>query len=228
MQRILVTGGSQGIGLAIVEKFLAEGYQVDTCAREPDRLPAQVRAHPNLSVHQADLSIPVEAESLARRILAAGAAPDVLVHNAGVFAPGHIINEPAGQLEGQLAGNVGSAYHLTRGLLPAMLARQTGYIFTMCSVASIKGYPAGGSYTISKHALLGLTRELREELKSTPIRVTAVLPGAVYTPAWAGAGLPESRFIPAADIADLIFALAQTSPSTVVEELLVRPQLGDI
>jgi NADP-dependent 3-hydroxy acid dehydrogenase YdfG len=89
-------------------------------------------------------------------------------------------------------------------------------------------YVNGGSYCITKFALLGFTKVLRAELISTPIRVTAILPGAVETPSWESAGLPSERFIPPADIANAVWACYQMAPSTVVEELVVRPLLGDI
>ncbi|MEY4647142.1 MAG: hypothetical protein RIQ98_978, partial [Bacteroidota bacterium] len=66
------------------------------------------------------------------------------------------------------------------------------------------------------------------ELKTQGIKVTAILPGATLTPSWDGVELPESRFIPADDVAKTIYSAYQMSPSTVLEEILIRPQLGDI
>ncbi|MBL7876963.1 MAG: SDR family NAD(P)-dependent oxidoreductase, partial [Cyclobacteriaceae bacterium] len=104
----------------------------------------------------------------------------------------------------------------------------SGHIFNICSIASIKAYPNGGSYAISKFALLGFSKVLREELKEHGIRVTAVLPGATKTASWAGSTLPDSRFIKPEDVAETIFSAYSLSPNAVVEELLIRPQLGDI
>jgi short-subunit dehydrogenase len=127
-----------------------------------------------------------------------------------------------------LATNVHSAYHLTRLLLPDMMTRQTGHIFNICSTASIMPYTNGGSYCISKFALYGMTQVLREELKPHGIKVTAVLPGATLTASWEGTDLPESRFMKAEDIAKTILGAYQLSANTVIEEILLRPQLGDI
>jgi short-subunit dehydrogenase len=123
---------------------------------------------------------------------------------------------------------VESAYTLTRALLPEMVAARAGHIINMCSTASITAYTNGGSYCITKFALLGFSRVLREELKHHNIRVTQVLPGATLTASWEGVDLPAERFIDAGGLAELIFAIVQARPGTVVEELLVRPQLGDI
>ncbi|HRP16763.1 MAG TPA: short-chain dehydrogenase, partial [Ginsengibacter sp.] len=66
------------------------------------------------------------------------------------------------------------------------------------------------------------------EMKPHNIKVTAVYPGAVYTDSWSGSGLPESRFICSEDVAELIFAASQLSPSACMEEIIIRPQEGDI
>jgi short-subunit dehydrogenase len=103
-----------------------------------------------------------------------------------------------------------------------------GHVFNMCSIASIKAYPNGGSYAISKFALLGFSKVLREELKEFNVRVTAVLPGATRTASWDGVDLPEDRFMRAEDVAETVFSAYSISERSVVEEIIIRPQLGDI
>ena len=109
-----------------------------------------------------------------------------------------------------------------------MIQRREGHIFTMCSTASIMAYPNGGSYCIAKFALYGMTKVLREELKEHGLRVTAILPGATLTASWEGADLPAERFIRPDDVAEAVFGAWSLSPQAVIEELLIRPQLGDI
>jgi hypothetical protein len=98
----------------------------------------------------------------------------------------------------------------------------------MCSIASTKAYANGGSYAVTKFALLGLSKCLREELKEFGIRVTAVMPGATKTQSWDGVKLPDERFMKTEDVADMIFASYSISARSVVEEIIIRPQLGDI
>ena len=81
---------------------------------------------------------------------------------------------------------------------------------------------------ISKFAMLGLSKVLREELKEVGVRVTAVLPGATRTASWDGVDLPDERFMKVEDVAETIFAAHALSKRSVVEEILIRPQLGDI
>ena len=151
-----------------------------------------------------------------------------LVNNAGVFLPGLISEEDDGLLEQQIETNLNRAYYLTRALLPLMLPQQRGDIFNMCSIASKIAYPNGGSYSISKFALLGFSKVLREELKDKGIRVSAILPGATWSNSWAGVDLPEERLMQANAIAIAVWSAYQMSPSAVVEEIVLRPQLGDL
>jgi short-subunit dehydrogenase len=124
--------------------------------------------------------------------------------------------------------NLYSAYYATRGLVHSMRERRSGHIFNICSVASIKAYPNGGAYAISKFAMLGFSKCLREELKPFNIRVTAVMPGATKTRSWEGANLPDERFMKTEDIAETVYAAYLLSERSVVEEIILRPQLGDI
>jgi len=233
---IVVTGGSKGIGRAVVSRFLRAGYPVATCARSAadlTELAATVQAEmPGAVLHTqpADLSQAAGCARFAAFVLALGVPVAVLVNNAGAFLPGRLQDEPAdgSQLRQMLAVNLLSAYDVTLPLLPGLIARGRGHIFTICSTASVTAYPNGGSYGIAKHALLGFTKNLREELKPAGVRVTAVLPGPTLTASWAGVDLPADRFVQAEDVAEAVFSAYSMSPHAVVEELLIRPQLGDL
>ncbi len=231
---IVVTGGSQGIGRAIVTKFAAEGFDVATCARHAgdlEVLKIQIeKTYPESNIYflQTDLSVQSQVANFADFVLSLNRPIHVLVNNAGYFVPGEISTEPAGNLESMLGANLYSAYHMTRGLIAHMKNLKGGHIFNMCSIASIQAYKNGGSYAISKAALLGFSRCLREELKPFGIRVTAVLPGATRTRSWAGAGLPDERFISPDDIANTVFCANALAATSVVEEIIIRPHEGDI
>jgi NADP-dependent 3-hydroxy acid dehydrogenase YdfG len=98
----------------------------------------------------------------------------------------------------------------------------------MCSIASVAAYPNGGAYSISKFALLGFSKNLREEMKKKGVKVTAILPGAAWSDSWRGADFPENRLMQASDIAKTVWACYDLSDAAVVEEILMRPQLGDL
>ena len=230
----VVTGASKGIGRAISLQLAEKGADLFLIARNREDLEscraACLERRPGIRVwiHSADLSRKEEVSAAAAACKELSLPVDILVNNAGVFIPGAVHEEPDGILEKMIDTNLYSAYHLTRGLLPNMLARGSGHIFNICSTASIYAYPNGGSYSISKFALLGFSKVLREELKKKGIRVTAVLPGATWSASWQGVELPRERLMEAEDIARTIWGAYELSDNAVIEEILIRPQEGDL
>jgi short-subunit dehydrogenase len=222
---LVVTGGSKGIGRAILEKFGSQGFDVITCSRnKADFKDAKVKVHHFV----ADMSKKTEVKAFTDFVNSFNSPVDVLVNNAGYFIPGQVIDEPEGTLESMIEGNLYSAYYTSRGIAPGMRKAKSGHIFNMCSIASIQAYPNGGSYAISKFALLGLSKMLREELKESGVRVTAVLPGATLTASWEGTDLPDDRFMSSEDVAEAVWGAYSLSKRSVIEEIIIRPQLGDL
>jgi short-subunit dehydrogenase len=231
---IVVTGASKGIGRAIAEAFAAAGNTLFLCARNEVQLyhaVADIQAQYPSSLIRAiavDISTKEGVMAFGNWLLQHNVSIDILINNAGQFIPGSIHNEADGLLEQMINTNLYSAYHLTRVLLPGMMERQKGHIFNICSIASLQAYTNGGSYSISKFALMGFSKNLREELKPHHIKVTAVYPGAVYTASWAGSGVAPERIMESADIAAMVVAMSSLSAQAVVEDIILRPQLGDL
>jgi short-subunit dehydrogenase len=231
---IAVTGGTKGIGRAIVERFAKDGFDVVTCARNLKELEMLKEAlqmeHPACQAYikVTDMSDTGQVKEFVSFIESLNRPVDVLVNNAGYFIPGSITTEPDGTLESMVHANLYSAYYTVRGLAQQMKAIRRGHIFNICSIASIKAYSNGGSYAITKFALLGLSKCLREELKEFSIRVTSVMPGATKTASWEGSDLPDGRFMMVEDVAETIWSAYSLSSRSVVEEIIIRPQLGDI
>ena len=229
---LIITGATKGIGRAILDKFASKGYNVITCARTQFDLealkidfevkyPAQV-----INLVKADLSTKNGRQEFCALIK--DVECDVLINNTGVFIPGTIHEEADGVLEQSIETNLYSAYYVTRVVVPTMKAKGSGQIFNICSTASIMAYENGGSYCISKFALLGFSKVLRQELKQFGIKVISILPGATFTSSWEGVEIPEERFMPASEIAQTIWDVNQLSNRTVVEEIVIRPMLGDL
>lgn len=231
---IIVTGGTKGIGKAIIHKFCEQGFIAVTCSRhEKDLLDLKQeveKEYPEsiLYTQKADLEDKKQVKAFARFVKELGMVPEVLVNNTGIFIPGMIHQEEEGIFEKVMETNLYSAYHLTRAFVNDMISAKSGHIFNMCSTASIMAYTNGGSYCISKFALLGMTKVLREELKDKGIRVTAIMPGATLTASWEGVELPPERFMKPEDVAEAAWSAYQMSTRSVVEEILIRPQLGDL
>jgi short-subunit dehydrogenase len=236
---IIITGASRGFGKAIAGKFAGNGYHLYITSRNEAALYKAMgelqTKYPNANIRAKafDLSIKDQAKAFGQWILSLDISVDILVNNAGAFLPGNIYDEEEKTLEEMIGTNLYSAYHLTRALLPKMMQQDVssgsrGHIFNMCSIASLKAYANGGSYSISKFALGGFSKNLREEMKPYFIKVTAVYPGAAYTDSWTGSGVDKKRIMEARDIADMIFAASQLSPQATVEDIVLRPQLGDL
>ena len=231
---IVITGGSKGMGKALAAKFAVAGNRIFICARnENDLFKAASEINSEAKETQvqyfaADLSIKSSAEKFTKWLQEQRIIPDILINNAGDFKPGSIYNEIEGTLEEMIAVNLYSAYYVTRALLPQMMEKKSGHIFNMCSIAALAAYKNGGSYSISKYALMGFSKNLREELKPFNIKVTTVYPGAVYTSSWADAGIAPERIIEVNDISEMIYTASLLSPQACVEDIIIRPQLGDL
>jgi len=231
---IVITGASRGIGRSIADIFAANGYDLYLTSRSDVALYKAMEElqtkYPSVSIKAKafDLSKTDEAKAAGSWVLNSGVVPDILVNNAGLFEPGSVHNEPEGLLENQMAINVYSAYHLTRTLLPKMMERRSGHIFNMCSIASLHAYHNGGAYSISKYAMHGFSKNVREEMKPHNIKVTAIHPGAVLTDSWGDYDNSKKRIMEAGDIAKMVYASSQLSPAACVEDIVIRPQLGDL
>ncbi|MBU3676819.1 MAG: SDR family oxidoreductase [Chitinophagaceae bacterium] len=230
----VITGATKGIGRAVAEQFVREGFHIAFCARTESEVKATaahlqaLNAEACILAEVADLSLHEDVMRFAQAVLQTFSSVDVLVNNAGIYRPGSVCNEPDENMDYLMRLNFLSAYHLTRALLPRMQAAGKGHIFTMCSVAGLKAYPGGGSYSISKFALEGFTQNLRLELMTQGIKVTAVQAGATMSDSWAGANIPAERMMRADDVASAIWSAYNLSPQSVVESILLRPQLGDL
>ncbi|MGN6533804.1 MAG: SDR family NAD(P)-dependent oxidoreductase [Ginsengibacter sp.] len=233
MRNIVITGSSKGMGKAMAEKFAATKNNIFICSRNEKELAKTAgeinEKHPDsVQYFSADLSQKDEVFKFANWLLAKNIPIDVLINNAGQFVPGSVYNEPEGNLEKMMDINFFCAYHLTRALLPQMMKNKSGHVFNICSIAALKAYNNGGSYSISKYALMGFSKNLREEMKPFHIKVTTVYPGAVYTSSWDGADILPERIMEADDIANMIFASSLLSPQACVEDIVIRPLLGDL
>jgi short-subunit dehydrogenase len=231
---VLITGGSRGIGKAIAVAFAKEGADLFLCSQNADKLQKTVAElklkFPDILIHSIalDLSQKEQAKNMSTILAEKSFSVDILINNAGLFLPGNISDEEDGMLEKMIAVNLYSAYHVTRSIVPEMKKQNSGHIFNICSVASLQAYPNGGSYSISKFALMGFSKNLRDELLPYNIKVTAVFPGAVMTDSWGDFDNSSNRILEAGDVAAMIVAAAKLSPQAVVEDIVLRPQLGDL
>jgi len=233
MSIIVITGASQGIGRALAEAFSKEQKsQIVLVSRNKEKLDEVAslcsKNGAETLVLPCDVTQMSDVAVMGEEVKSKWGVPDVLINNAGLFQPGSLLDMEATSFQQQVDVNLSSAFFVTKAFLADMVEQGRGSIFYMASVASIRAYAGGAAYCAAKHGLLGLARCVREETKKHGIRVTALLPGATFTPSWEGVDLPEERFMPASDIAQAVLDIHNMTNRTVVEEIILRPQLGDL
>lgn len=233
---VLITGASQGIGAAIARVFAAElkGARLALVARNAKNLRAVAAACARLNpraevaVFPCDTADERAVTKLARAVTKRFGAVDVLINNAGKFHGAPFLQTKVADFDAQLAANLRSVFLVAQAFVPAMVERGRGDVFNMGSVASFKALPGMAAYGAAKFGVLGLTRVMREELKPHGVRVCCVLPGGTESPSWDGSGVPAERLMAAEDVARAFLDIYRLSRRTVVEEIVLRPQLGDL
>lgn len=230
---VVVTGASQGIGEEIAYAFSTlKNVTLILLARAESNLKMVTSAckekGADAHYYVCDVSSEVAVQSAANEILEKWGAPHVLINNAGQYAATPFVDTCAAEFKAVIDANLTSAFLVTQSFLSPMLARKSGDIFFICSIASLQGYKDSFAYCAAKHGMLGLARTLRMETLNTGLRVMSIMPGAVLTPAWGAHKFDEEQFIPAADIGKVVVDLHHLHPASDVEELVIRPRLGDI
>ena len=231
---VLITGASQGIGTTIAKTFAAElpGVRLALVARNEKNLRATARAclklKADVELFPCDVSDEAAVAKMARAVTKHFGPVDVLINNAGKFDGAPFLSMPVALFDAQIAANLRSMFLVSRAFVPAMVKRGRGDVFNMSSIAGLQAYPNGTAYCAAKFGVTGLTKVMRAELKDKGVRVCCVHPGAVWTPSWKFSGFTGEKMMPAEDIARAILGVYRLSRRTVVEEIILRPQLGDL
>lgn len=231
---VVITGASQGIGAAIARAFSSEvpGVRLALVARSPGNLARVARSCARLGARPAvfpcDVSDEAAVAGMHAAVLGRFGAVDVLVNNAGKYFGAPFLGTSVADFDRMLSANLRSLFLVTRAFAPAMVRRRKGDIFNMGSIAGLTAYPGGSAYTAAKFGVAGLSKAMRAEFKDKGVRVCCVHPGATVSPSWRGSGVPAGRMMPAEDVARAFVALYRMTRRTVVEEVVLRPQLGDL
>ncbi|WP_414662738.1 SDR family oxidoreductase [Horticoccus sp. 23ND18S-11] len=231
---VLITGASQGIGAAIARVFARElrGVRLALVARNVKGLASTARACVALGAKAETFACDVSDESAVTAMAAAVQARfggvEVLINNAGKFAGAPFTEMSVADFDRMIAANLRSVFLVSRAFAPGMIARGRGDIFNMSSIAGLIAYPGGAGYSAAKFGVTGLSKVMRAELREKGVRVCCVYPGATVSPSWDGSGVDPARMMPAADVAQAFFAVYRLSRRTVVEEIVLRPQRGDV
>ena len=167
MRTALVTGGSSGIGKAVVDRFRADGLRVIVVDVSPE----------------ADVIVDVSSREAVERHADAWTMVDVLVNSAGIVGPsGPLWTNDPGEWDRALAVNLRGPFLMCRAVIPGMIGRGWGRIVNVASVAGKEGNPNLSAYSASKAGLIGLTKSLGKELATSGVLVNAVTPAVIDTP----------------------------------------------
>jgi 3-oxoacyl-[acyl-carrier protein] reductase len=183
-KNVLVTGGTRGIGRAVVLGFARQGANVWTCYRterpEVDSLRQELAAvGGDHHVEQADVGDPVQARELVARAVKALGGLDVIVHNAGVVSHATLADLEPSEWDRVLDVNLRAPYEITRAALPHLQAGAS--VISVASAVAAVGMAGRTHYTASKAAMIGFNRSLSRELGPKGVRVNAVAPGIIDT-----------------------------------------------
>ena len=230
---VLITGASTGIGAAAARAFAAAGARVVVHyneSREPaEALAAELRrAGTEVLLAAGDVTQEANGKRIVAETMAAFGRVDVLINNAGAFAMAKFVDTTVADFDRMIAVNLRSAFLVTRAFLPAMLKRKHGDIFFMSSIAGLGAYPNAAGYCAAKFGVTGLAKVLRAETKGTGVRVCCVHPGATWSPSWRASGVKPERIMPAEDVARAFLDVYRLGRRTVVEEIVLRPERGDL
>ncbi len=225
----LVTGGSRGIGRAIVERLLERGWRVFFCGRTPGSVEAAVaelreRYPGRVAGRAAEVGEPDQVERLVAGVVEAAGRLDLLVNNAGagVFAPVDEIGLVVWQR--LLATNLSGAFYAIRAAAPVMKRQGAGWIVNVASLAARHPMAGGAAYNASKFGLLGLSDAAMLDLRPHGVRVAAVLPGSVDT-GFGGrrAGEGSSWRLDPGDVARAVTDLLDYPDRALPSRLELRP-----
>jgi NADP-dependent 3-hydroxy acid dehydrogenase YdfG len=231
---IVITGASQGIGAAIARAFASEvkGVRLALVARSARNLESVARYCAKLGakpgIFLCDVTDEGAVKAMSEEVMEDFGVVDVLVNNAGKYVGAPFLSTSVADFDRVISANLRSLFMVSRVFAPGMVRRRRGDIFNMGSIAGLGAYPGASAYTAAKFGVSGLSKAMRGEFKGLGVRVCCVHPGATVSPSWKGSGVPASRMMPAQDIARAFVALYRMTRRTVVEEIVLRPQLGDL
>jgi len=229
----LVTGATQGIGLAIARALAEEGCNLVVSGRDQKRLHRlevdlakkriQVLAHP------CDVRDEKSVSDLFQAVRQKFRRLDMLINNAGIAHPDcPVAKLPSEAWFDVISTNLTGLFLVTKAAVPLM--KRGSVIVNNLSIAAKQVFPGSSAYNASKHGALGFTNTLREELRDKGIRVIALLPGATDTAIWntLWPSAPRKKMIPPAVIAQALIAALKVPPQSTVEEISILPSAGPL
>ena len=234
MKNAIITAATKGMGRTIAIAFAKIGVNLAICARNGEDLTAFKK---ELSVINPAIKVftSVTDCSIKQQVLEFAAAAEkelgfisIIVNSVGMYNQVSILEEGGEAFEKQVNTNLAPAYHLYRYFGKKMIAKSEGHIFTICSVVSLNPIAEAGSYSVTKYALLGLSKVMRLEMQPYGVKVTAIIPGSTLTDSWKGMDVDKDEMVLPEDIASAVINIYRMSAGANVDEIIIKPAYGQI
>ncbi len=231
--KVLVVGGSSGIGRATAQALARGGAKVMVAARREDRLLGLQKELGEegfpIEIAVADVSSASAMEQLASEAMAKLGGVETLVYATGTNTPDRAMSRLTVEIwDMMLTVNLSGAYYITQALLPSMREAKKGHLIYISSISGVLADASGASYQAAKRGLLGLAHATRLEEKENNIRTCVVCPGLVDTELMEKRPVKPSaevlqQALQVEDVAAMVLAVAQLPPRAVVPELQILP-----
>ena len=234
MANVLITGASKGMGRSVAIAFAKQGFNMAVCSRKYDELLALrdelhgIDPAIKIAIRQTDTSLRAEVKAFASFAEAELGAINVIVNNVGMYAPTSILDDDDDTFNKLMNTNLMPAYELYRYFGKKLAAAKAGHIFNICSIAAIEPVVQAGTYTVTKAALLSLTKVMKLEMQQHQVKVTAILPGSTLTDSWKGTTIPADMFVSPDDVAAAIICAYNMSAGANVDEVIIKPVSGQL
>lgn len=223
----IVTGSSSGIGKAIALKFGGEGATVVVTARRLElceQVAEQIRVQGGQAVAvRTDVTDESQVDELCSQTITNFGHLDILVNNAGVFGGGLLMKTSTAEFDRVMSTNLRGTFFCCRAGIRIMMKQGTGTIINMSSVAGVEAWAGTGTYSASKHGLMGLTKSLADEARVHGIKVCAICPAGVADELVDASEeeIVASQKISPFDIAETALYLATLGPHAIVRQVVV-------
>ncbi|MBN1560640.1 SDR family oxidoreductase [candidate division KSB1 bacterium] len=227
-----ITGSGRGIGEATAFALAGKGVKVVVSARNDDditRVAGEINANGDSALAiPCDVQVNSDIISLVEQTKDVWGPIDILINNAGIAIFKSILDTSEEEWDAMMNTNLKSAFLCTKAVLPDMIRMKRGKIVNIVSVAGMQAYRDCGGYCASKFGLRGFTDVLRLEHRRHGIQVTSFIAGATNTTIWGDAAVDFSIMMTPEHVSQAIIAICEAGDSTHVEEIILRPQEGDL
>ncbi len=229
----LVTGASSGIGRALAQMLAREGARLVLTGRSRERLEAvrDTLAGAETILLPADLAVPDAVDAMCEAALRHAGRIDILLANAGLYAPGEVVSGDPDTWEQTIAVNVASVFRVVRHVLPGMVERQVGDIVVTSSISGHQALHWEPVYSATKHAIQSFVHGLRIQAAPSGVRVGSVAPGMVLNELWGitdpavvAAKVAAREGLVSEDVAEAVLFMLTRPPHVTIRDLVILPQ----